>query len=120
MVLALNGKEAMKRLVIGLATALLTFALSFVPTLILAEVLTTSDETCQVHQQPLRRGKVPIISGLRFYPTSYIDAYKERFPNSRMVYDNGCVGLAGQKEVLYCNACRRAEEQWKSKHPDLY
>lgn len=61
---------------------------------------------CEVHQERLLLGVVPIAYGLFLRP----DGVRGPFPNSNLVYYGGCVADCDEKaEVLFCRSCRNAE-----------
>jgi hypothetical protein len=100
------------------ATAILTFSASLALTGLASDIIYTTTETCQIHKEFLKRGRVPILVGLRIYPLDYFESQKASFPNSNRFFYIGCVGRAGKKEVLYCKEGRRAEARWRKKYPE--
>jgi hypothetical protein len=86
---------------------------------------------CKVHHERLRRDRVTIIYGLTTSRPGYLRAEQDLFPNANSEAFGGCVietkldpctGTEVQlspkyAEVLFCPACRRAEQRWSKTHP---
>ena len=72
-----------------------------------------TSRNCQVHQERLRLGVVPIEYGLVLRSDGEASG---SFPNSNLVYYGGCVVDCYEKaEVLFCQSCRKAELKWNER-----
>jgi hypothetical protein len=72
--------------------------------------------TCEVHHVKLQKDVLPISYGLFDMPSfEYLNAHKTLFPHSSEHSYGGCVVEKYRyAEVLYCEQCRTAQEQWRS------
>ena len=73
--------------------------------------------TCKVHGFKLEKDKVNIVYGLMISDPEGYEAAKS-FPHANRRVEGGCeVSDDSPKfaEVLYCRACRAAEDDWKQK-----
>src|SRR4030042_1112885 len=72
---------------------------------------------CQLHNEPLLEGFVPIIYGLPVFDPEFWDVKQSNFPNSYSSWGGGCI-VEELKYALvrYCPKCREAEEAWKRGH----
>jgi len=69
---------------------------------------------CVIHDMKLQEDTVPIIYGHVYISEEYREAWKD-FPNANTQSFGGCVSSQHSpktKEVIYCPACRQAEEKW--------
>jgi ankyrin repeat protein len=69
---------------------------------------------CVIHHMRLQQDTVPIIYGYVYISEEYREALKN-FPNTRTRAFGGCVSSQRSprtKKVLFCPACRQAEEKW--------
>jgi hypothetical protein len=74
-------------------------------------------KTCEVHGFKLEKDKVEIAYGLMLLDPNANEAAKN-FPNANRSVGGGCVitdESPKYAEVLYCRACRAAEDDWKQK-----
>ena len=70
---------------------------------------------CELHNQRLEVGEVPIEYGLIALLPEYVEAMERLFPNSRSsVFGGCCVDLDKlSEETTFCSACRAAEREWE-------
>jgi hypothetical protein len=79
-----------------------------------------SDEnmTCEVHGLKLEKDEVEVVYGLLPFDEERMEAHKN-FPHANTWVGGGCV-ISGDSperfEVIYCRACRAAEEEWEARH----
>lgn len=76
-----------------------------------------TENKCEIHDEVLKKDKLPITYGLTYIGEEYRTARRELFPHSNSYLLGGCVfGESGDSEdVLYCEHCRKAESEWEQK-----
>jgi len=75
-----------------------------------------SDAKCDVHGQPLKRGKAEVIWGLAVVSEAETRARLTQFPNACTHTYGGCMvpaDAASEVAVSFCSACRQAESEWR-------
>jgi hypothetical protein len=81
--------------------------------------LAAGKSRCEIHSEVLQNDKVKIAYGLVAFQGGYLEAQESLFSNSNMVVYGGCVideYSPKYAEVLYCQKCRQAEEEWTLTH----
>lgn len=75
-----------------------------------------SDTHCDVHDQPLQRGKAEVIWGLPVEREAETRARLALFPSALTHTYGGCIvpaDAASEVDVWFCLACRHAESEWQ-------
>ncbi|MEW6130997.1 MAG: hypothetical protein AB1757_28460 [Acidobacteriota bacterium] len=76
---------------------------------------------CEIHNQTMKLGIARINYGMPVYDKAFMNAEKTSFPNSNLSVLGGCVitdNSPTHAEVVYCDACRKAEKVWRKEHRD--
>lgn len=110
----------------GLIAALVLAVLAWPTSLLAAHFVTSyrlshsvlTASHCPLHHQRLRRGWVRVEYGDILKWNEYCQARDQKFPDAHSVWFGGCmVGSKGEiHEVIYCERCRQAEQQWRQQN----
>ena len=74
---------------------------------------------CDVHNEWLKLGTVPVTYGLEISNDNYVKAQAKSFPRANTTLSGGCVVHPGRRTksmTLYCESCRWAEAKWSKKN----
>ena len=75
-------KSSLVRLMAYVAMGAVIFSLELALTGLAYDLIYTTDERCHLHEEFLKRSRVPILVGLRGYPSDYSESQNALFPNS--------------------------------------
>lgn len=81
------------------------------------------NKTCEVHQVPLQKKKVPIFYGMPMwsdYDRKMTEASSRSFPYSTVHAEGGCVVMKNapkETTVWQCPNCLQAKAEWVKRHP---
>lgn len=74
-----------------------------------------NEQYCELHNQKLVSGNVPVLYGLFRYDNDFLSARVQLFPKSKFLVLGGCVISPDAEffhQVNYCSVCRENHIEW--------